>query len=442
MFLPGWQEIKDLYNMLQYKINNVLILPLHSKLSNDDQKMVFGQVPHYITRIILATDIAETGITIQDIRYVIDTAVKRDLRWNEQKFLSSLEFSRISQANIYQRKGRAGRVRFGESYHLITKKEFNELDLYPKPEILKIPLEEAIIISKTLSDKKALDFFNGMIDPPDTGSVISAVNNLEISGFLDKDENLTSLGKRVSYISLHPKLSKAVVLSCVLQCFSPVLSLITTISTFGGFNVSLEEKLSSSRILKENKLKFHKTSDHISMLEYFYCMEHSNKTQFTNNSNVIQKLFSSHVNELVSSAMISDTSNFEYLDAYSDNNELIRAILFAATNHLIKRNAYGFKNGCFTKNANILMTEANKVIKIKNESVNYNRKTWPSELLTYINKMEFRERNCSVVLDTSMISPLSVLLFSEADVECEKIQNNASIEEEQICIRIKNIRNY
>lgn len=63
----------------------------------------------------------------------------------------------------------------------------------------------------------------------------------------------------------------------------------------------------------------------------------------------------------------------------------------------------------------------NKVIKIKNESVNYNRKTWPSELLTYIDKMNFVKRHSCIVSDTSMISPLSVLLFSEADVECEKV---------------------
>lgn len=102
-FLPGWQEIKELYNMLQCEINNLLILPLHSKMSNTDQQKVFRPVPDNITKIILATDIAETGITIQDIRYVIDTAVKREVSWNKQKLLSSLDFSLISQANICQR---------------------------------------------------------------------------------------------------------------------------------------------------------------------------------------------------------------------------------------------------------------------------------------------------------------------------------------------------
>lgn len=440
-FLPGWQEIKYLHDMLQYKINNLLILPLHSKLSNNDQQKAFRQVPDNVTKIILATNIAETGITIKDIRYVIDTAVKREVGWNKEKLLSSLDFSLISQANIRQRKGRAGRVQFGESYHLITRRQYNELDPYPTPEILKLPLEEAIIISKTLSDKKALDFFNRMIDPPDVNSIISAVNNLEISGILDKDENLTSLGERISYISLHPKLSKAVVLSCVLQCVSPVLSVITAFSSFNGPNVSLEETSSSCRVFKEKKFEFHETSDHIGVLEYFHRMKHNDQIEFKNISNTLQRLFSTHVSELVNSAMISEAYHSENLDAYSDNNELIRAILFAATNHLIKRNAYGYKSGYFTNKANTLMTEANEVVKITNESVNYNRKTWPSELLTYINKMEFVNRCSSVVLDTSMISPLSVLLFSEADVVCKKIQNNVSTEEEEICIRINNINN-
>lgn len=178
-------------------------------------------------------------------------------------------------------------------------------------------MEEAIIISKTLSDKKALDFFNNMIDPPDMNSIISAVNNLKISGFLDKDENLTSLGERVSYISLHPKLSKAIVLSCVLQyvkiyifarrypyfsmyfilhiyvyifkkfllyisvyffrCFNPVLSIITAFSSLKP-SLSLEGISSSYRVLKEKKLEFHETSDHIGILKYFQHIKYSNNS--------------------------------------------------------------------------------------------------------------------------------------------------------------------
>lgn len=176
-----------------------------------------------------------------------------------------------------------------------------------------------------------------MIDPPDINSIISAVNNLEISGFLDKDENLTSLGERVSYISLHPKLSKAIVLSCVLQyvkiyfvarrysyfsiyfilhiyvysfkkfllyisvyffrCFSPVLSIITIFSSFDGPSVSLEEISSPSGVLKEKKLEFHETSDHIGILKYFATMQNANQIKFKKISDVIQSKSVIHIYE-------------------------------------------------------------------------------------------------------------------------------------------------
>lgn len=182
-------------------------------------------------------------------------------------------------------------------------------------------MEEAIIISKTLSDKKALDFFMSMIDPPNINTIISAINNLKISGFLDKDENFTSLGERVSYISLHPKLSKAIVLSCVLQyvkiyivarrysyfsiyfilhiyvyifkkfllyisvyffrCFNPVISIITTFSCFDGPSLSLEEESRPSRVPKEEILGFHETSDHIGILRYFSHMKYSDNNSLS-----------------------------------------------------------------------------------------------------------------------------------------------------------------
>lgn len=118
---------------------------------------------------------------------------------------------------LIYRKGRAGRVQSGESYHLITRSEYNKLDLYPKPEILRIPLDEAVIICKTLSDEKIYDFFNNMIDSPNENLIISTVNTLKNLGILDDDENLTSLGEYISYISLTPKLSKALILSCIFQ---------------------------------------------------------------------------------------------------------------------------------------------------------------------------------------------------------------------------------
>ncbi|XP_061935350.1 ATP-dependent RNA helicase DHX30 isoform X2 [Apis cerana] len=448
-FLPGWQEIKYLHDMLQKtKMNNLLILPLHSKVPINIQKKVFKQVPNDVRKIILATDIAETGITIQDVRYVVDTAIKRETQWNENKSLFNLNFNHISQANILQRKGRAGRVQCGESYHLITRSEYNKLDLYPKPEILRIPLDEAVIICKTLSDEKIYDFFNNMIDSPNENLIISTVNTLKNLGILDDDENLTSLGEYISYISLTPKLSKALILSCIFQCLNPILLIVTAFSNI-SHHVSLDQISNINAISKEKKVKYHKTSDHIALIDYFNDLKKDNlsfSSIFNSNDSKIQimkqvqKLCVIHINELINSKMIPLLYDFKYLNKNSKNNELIRAVLFAATNNLIKRNPYGYKNNYFTHQANILIMENNDTVKLKNESVNYNRKEWPSDLLTYIDKMDYAMRYSCLISETSMISPLSVLLFNHTDVQCKKIQNK-DFTNEKIIITINDIKN-
>ncbi|KAG9431282.1 ATP-dependent RNA helicase DHX30 [Apis mellifera carnica] len=397
-----------------------------------------------------ATDIAETGITIKDIRYVIDTAIKRDTQWNENKSLFNLNFNHISQANILQRKGRAGRVQSGESYHLITRSEYDKLDLYPKPEILKAPLDQAIIMCKILSDEKIYDFFNDMIDSPNKNTIISTVNTLKNLGILDDDENLTNLGKYISYISLTPKLSKAIILSCIFQCLNPIVFIVTAFSTI-SHSVSLDEISNIRTISKNNKLKYHKTSDHIAVLEYFNNLKkdnlfssifNSDTKNFNNHETIkfVQRLCIVHINELINSKMISFLCDFNYLNKNSKNNELIRAVLFSATNNLIKRNAYGYKKTYFTHQANNLIIENNDMVKLKAESVNYNQKKWPSDLLTYIDKMDYAMRYSCLISDTSMISPLSVLLFSTADVQCEKIQDSFT-KKEKIIITINDIKN-
>lgn len=115
------------------------------------------------------------------------------------------------------RKGRAGRLKPGESYHLITREEYDKLHPYPIPELLKTKLDKVIISSKIATKEKICDFFDNMINPPKKISITHAINNLINFGILDKNEDLTSLGKRVSQMSFDPKLSKAVVLSCVFQ---------------------------------------------------------------------------------------------------------------------------------------------------------------------------------------------------------------------------------
>lgn len=115
------------------------------------------------------------------------------------------------------RKGRAGRVQKGESYHLISKKQFEELEPYPRPEVLRVSLEKVVLDCKTYSNEKVEEFLGSMPQPPRLSAVRKAVNDLQTLGALDGNEDLTSLGKRIALFAIHPKLSKSMVYSTIFQ---------------------------------------------------------------------------------------------------------------------------------------------------------------------------------------------------------------------------------
>lgn len=115
------------------------------------------------------------------------------------------------------RKGRAGRVQKGESYHFITRRQYEDLDEYPKPEVLRVSLEKTVLDGKTYSDEKAENFLSSMPQPPRLSAVKKAVTDLQTLGALNENQDLTPLGKRIALFTIHPKLSKAMVYSSIFQ---------------------------------------------------------------------------------------------------------------------------------------------------------------------------------------------------------------------------------
>ncbi|XP_034184083.2 ATP-dependent RNA helicase DHX30 isoform X1 [Osmia lignaria lignaria] len=437
-FLPGWQEIKHVHKLLKERNINLLILPLHSKVPFEIQQKAFEPVSG---KIILATDVAESSITIKDISYVIDSAIKKEKKWYKGDSVPVLQANLISKSNLHQRKGRAGRVGPGESYHLITKEEYDSLDLHPEPEILRTPLEEAIIISRKLSNENIFDFFDSMLNVPDFETLFHARDNLKKLGILDDNENLTSLGKRVSHFSLDPRLSKAIILSCVFQCLRPIL-LLTSLPLGESSVLSLSEGSNEKSAVKTNKLEFHKTSDHIAMIKYFdywkSCNEEPGDIYIPSFFHMVKKLYALHMTELKSSGMLQ-SSNTEFANTCCDNNELIRATLFAATNYVLKRSAYGFRRRFFVKKESFTSEDGRSVV-LTSTSVNYKKQNWPSNILTYVRKMKFARGH--TVFETSMLTPLSVLLFSHNDVRCwERKASLPFTRTNEVVIRINNIEN-
>ncbi|KAL6428532.1 hypothetical protein ACFW04_007875 [Cataglyphis niger] len=443
-FLPGWNEITQVQNMLEsfpLKKEKQLILPIHSKVSHSAQRKIFEHTSADVRKIILATDIAETGITVSDVVYVIDSAIRKESRWDNDKDLLYISNRWVSQANIHQRKGRAGRVKPGESYHIITKAEYAKLEPHPLPQVLCNPLEKVVLDIKTYTNEKADQFLSGLLEPPTPVSIHKAVKNLIDLGALDDEENLTALGKRMALFPMHPKFSKALVYSSIFNCIHPI---VTIASVFSSENNLFYGVLDHKSEIRENKKLYHPSSDHIALAWIYkqWFNHHTTNSYLVprfckqmklrqNRMEILSQIRNTFIQQLIQNRLLNKNTTFDNFDdsmnKYENNDELVRALLYSATQQLIEHKDMGFKNGILRKGVNELRTQSRTKAVISGESVNYKRKVWPSSYLTYFNGAHCEMRRGTVVRETSMISSLSILLFSQAKTRCYE-QNDGRIE--------------
>lgn len=173
----------------------------------------------------------------------------------------------ISQSSMLQRKGRAGRVQEGFSYHLYPKSKFEIFPKYSIPEILRTSLTKIVLDSKVYSNNmNAVEFLEQLPCPPEINVVQKAVKDLKDLELLDEDENLTPLGRTLSNFQLEPKLSKAMVNSVVFKCVTPIVDIVTLFSSEAElFSTGLIDK-DGIRLTKQRNSK---TSDHLSIMRIF-----------------------------------------------------------------------------------------------------------------------------------------------------------------------------
>uniref|UniRef100_A0A452T3S6 ATP-dependent RNA helicase DHX30 n=1 Tax=Ursus maritimus TaxID=29073 RepID=A0A452T3S6_URSMA len=226
-FLPGWQEIKGVQQRLQEALgmheSKYLILPVHSNIPMMDQKAIFQQPPVGVRKIVLATNIAETSITVNDIVHVVDSGLHKEERYDLKTKVSCLETVWVSRANVIQRRGRAGRCQSGFAYHLFPRSRLEKMVPFQVPEILRTPLENLVLQAKIhMPEKTAVEFLSKAVDSPNIKAVDEAVILLQEIGVLDQREYLTTLGQRLAHISTDPRLAKAIVLAAIFRCLHPL----------------------------------------------------------------------------------------------------------------------------------------------------------------------------------------------------------------------------
>ncbi|CAI2171063.1 13558_t:CDS:10 [Funneliformis geosporum] len=254
IFLPGMAEIRRLHDQILSDRNfsdtsRFFIYPLHSTISSENQNMVFDIPPRGIRKIVLATNIAETGITISDVTIVIDTGKVNQIRYNETKKIINLQEMFISKTNVKQRKGRAGRVREGICFHLFTKWKYDELVDSELPEILRLPLQELCLKIKICELGNIEQILKMAIDAPSPKAINNAITILQEVQALTAEEELTPLGVHLSHMPVDVHLGKMILFGSIFKCLDPILTISAILNykspfliSFGKSNIDIKNE--------------------------------------------------------------------------------------------------------------------------------------------------------------------------------------------------------
>ncbi|GAP89104.1 putative pre-mRNA-splicing factor atp-dependent rna helicase prp22 [Rosellinia necatrix] len=233
IFLPGVAEINRTVNQLK-AISSLHVLPLHASLDTREQRRVFTSPPAGKRKVVVATNVAETSITIDDIVAVIDTGRVKETSFDPQNNMRKLEETWASRAACKQRRGRAGRVQAGKCYKLYTASLEERMAERPEPEIRRVPLEQLCLSVRAMGTKDIGGFLGRTPTPPDVTAVENAVKMLQRMGALDGDE-LTALGQQLAMIPADLRCGKLMVYGSIFGCLDESITIAAILSTKSPF---------------------------------------------------------------------------------------------------------------------------------------------------------------------------------------------------------------
>lgn len=268
IFLSGLTEISTIVDAAEIYAEQTkkwIILPLHSTLSLDIQDKVFGIAPEGIRKCIVSTNIAETSVTIDGVRFVIDSGKVKEMSYDPNCRMQCLKEFWISRASAEQRKGRAGRTGPGVCFRLYSEKEYEAMSAYSSPEIQRVPLDSLLLqmISIGLPDARKFPF----LEAPSSSSIELSLQNLKKEGALTDDETLTVMGQMLSRLPVDVTIGKILILGSVFHLVDPVMSLAAVISVQSPFT---NQALKNQDIIASQKLLHSNQGDPFTLLNAYH----------------------------------------------------------------------------------------------------------------------------------------------------------------------------
>jgi len=232
VFLPGEREIRDTaehlrkYQGRSVKLKHVEVLPLFARLSIEDQQKIFK--PHGQQRIVLATNVAETSLTVPGIKYVIDAGLARMSRYSPRAKVEQLQIEKISQAAAQQRAGRCGRVSSGICVRLYNEQDFNARPEYTEPEILRSSLASVILRMAALRLGDVNDF--PFIEAPSSRLIDDGYQLLQELGAVNAKRELTDVGAQLAKLPLDPRVGRMILAAKRENCINEILIIASALS--------------------------------------------------------------------------------------------------------------------------------------------------------------------------------------------------------------------
>ncbi len=262
IFLPGEREIRECADILEgMRWGRTAVLPLFARLNLQQQQQVFKTIQG-TQRIVLATNVAETSLTIPGIVYVIDSGVARVSRWNPSRQVQRLQIEPVSQASARQRKGRCGRVREGVCVRLYEEEDHDARAEYTDPEIRRSSLAGVILRMKSLKLPDIEDF--PFLDPPSSKHVAEGYRTLREIGALTEEHRLTEVGRNLSRLPIEPRMGKMLLEANQFDCLAELLIIVSGLSIMDP----RERPLGKEQQAEQAQAKWkHKDSDFLSLLQ-------------------------------------------------------------------------------------------------------------------------------------------------------------------------------
>lgn len=267
VFLPTERDIRDTAQVLRkQRIQDTEILPLYARLRHSEQVKIFQS--HSGRRIVLATNVAETSITVPGINYVIDTGLARISRYSLQNKVQRLPIEAISQASANQRKGRCGRLADGICIRLYTEQDFESRPLYTDPEILRTNLASVILRMQhlKLGDVTAFPF----LEAPENRAINEGFNLLIELNALSNKRELTRAGRQMAVLPVDPRYGRMLVTADAERCLTEILIIVSALS----IQDPRESGADNRQQAQERQEEFqHPDSDFLTLVQLWHAYE-------------------------------------------------------------------------------------------------------------------------------------------------------------------------